>query len=177
MGGVHMVTAFLRPKIAIAGTVWTRLKMVKITQNTNFIVLDPMYCMRFGTVWTEDMEPIPSSTLGCARFREFWLFFHPAGFHTSIVMQCNEKSNQGAQEFAHKSTKRAHPWDNCRAKTSSDSKFDDIKGKYFEQKTERNFSRIACTTSCPWSVSLRNLQQLCVECYRKRHLGINLLCP
>ena len=43
----------------------------------------------------------------CARFGEFWLFFTEQDF--TLPLLCYEKSNQGTQEFAHKSAKRAHP--------------------------------------------------------------------
>ena len=43
---------------------------------------------------------------GCARFGEFWLFFTEQVFTLPL---CYEKSNQGAQEFAQKSAKRARP--------------------------------------------------------------------
>ena len=46
-------------------------------------------------------------TKGCARFCEFWLFFMEQVF--TLPLQYYEKSNQGAQKFAHKSAKRAHP--------------------------------------------------------------------
>ena len=41
-----------------------------------------------------------------ARFGEFWLFYTEQVF--TLPLQCYEKGNQGAQEFAHKSAKRAH---------------------------------------------------------------------
>ena len=48
---------------------------------------------------------VPDSALGCARFGEFWLFFTEQAF--TLPLFCYEKSNQGAQEFTHKSAKRA----------------------------------------------------------------------
>ena len=44
----------------------------------------------------------------CVQFNEFWLFLTEQVF--TLPLQCYKKSNQGAQEFAHKSAKRAHPW-------------------------------------------------------------------
>ena len=63
----------LRPKIAMAATVWTRLKLVNKLKIQALMSWIP--CIVCALVWTEDMLPIPSSTLGCARFGEFWLFF------------------------------------------------------------------------------------------------------
>ena len=44
-------------------------------------------------------------TLVCARFGEFWLFFTKHVF--TLPLLCEK--NQGAQNFTHKSEKRAHP--------------------------------------------------------------------
>ena len=51
--------------------------------------------------------PCSVSQQGCARFGEIWLFFTEQVF--TLPLQCYEKSNQGAQEFAPKSAKRAQP--------------------------------------------------------------------
>ena len=132
-GGVHIAMTFLRPKFAIAGTVWTRLKMAKKLKIETLMSRIP--CMHFGMNRRHGTNIIFNT--GLCSFLWILAVFHRAGFHTSIVMLWEKQSRR--TRICTQINKTSTPLGNLSCQNWYWFKVRGQKGKYFEQKTERKF--------------------------------------